>query len=178
MSRLRLGEWVAGAGAAGLVVTLFLPWFGLRAAVEVQQRSFGRGGVLNVLQTFSSPPEASGWDGLGWLTLAFCVAAIAAGAWLVVATAADRPVAQLVAAGVLTATIGTSAFVVVALRALVFQPGPNDIVVLRYGAWLGLLSALVIALGGWWAIKDERTDAPESAHTPPAPRPAPPERAS
>ena len=31
---------------------------------------------------------------------------------------------------------------------------------LRYGAWLGLLAALVLAVGGWWATKDERTDAP------------------
>ena len=52
------------------------------------------------------------------------------------------------------------AFIVLALRALLFQPGPNDIVVLRYGAWLGLLAALVLAVGGWLAIKDERTDAP------------------
>jgi hypothetical protein len=83
-------------------------------------------------------------------------------------------VAQQVAAGVLTPTAGTLALLVLALRTLVFQPGPNDLVVLRYGAWLGLLAALALAVGGWWAIKDERTDAPESAYTPPEPRPAPP----
>ena len=49
-------------------------------------------------------------------------------------------------------------------------------VALSYGAWLGLLAALILALGGWWAVKDERTDAPESAFTPPEPRPAPPPR--
>jgi hypothetical protein len=32
----------------------------------------------------------------------------------------------------------------------------------------------MLAVGGWWTIADERTDAPESAYTPPAPRPAPP----
>jgi hypothetical protein len=152
VSRLRLGECVAGAGAALLLGVLFADWFG--------------------------PSDASGWSQLGWVTLVFCVAAIAAGAWLFVATAADRPVAQLVAAGVLAATVGTLGFLVLALRVLVFQPGPNDLVTLRYGAWLGLLAALLVALGGWWAVKDERTDAPESAYTPPAPRPAPPERAS
>jgi hypothetical protein len=83
-------------------------------------------------------------------------------------------VAQQVAAGVLTPTAGTLALLALALRALVFQPGPNDLVVLRYGAWLGLLAALALAVGGWLAIKDERTDAPESAYTPPEPRPAPP----
>jgi hypothetical protein len=171
--RLRAGECVAGAGAAGLAVTLFLPWFD----VDIPDLPQPAGnGILNLLQTFSRSPEASGWDGLGWVTLAFCVAAIGAGAWLVVATLAARPVAQLVAAAVLTATIGTFAVLVLALRVLVFQPGPNDIVVLRYGAWLGLVAALLVMVGGWWAIKDERTDAPESAYTPPAPRPAPPER--
>jgi hypothetical protein len=152
VSRLRAGECVAGAGAALLLGVLFADWFG--------------------------PSDASGWDALGWVTLAFCVAAIAAGAWLFVATAANRAVAQQVAAGVLTATVGTLGFVLLALRVLVFQPGPNDTTVLRYGAYLGVLAALLVAVGGWWAVKDERTDAPESAYTPPAPRPAPPERAS
>ena len=102
--------------------------------------------------------------------------AVGCAAWLAIANATGRPVAQIVAASVLTATAGTFAFVVLALRALVFQPGPNDLVVLRYGAWLGLIAALILAIGGWWATKDERTDAPESAYTPPEPRPAPPPR--
>jgi hypothetical protein len=94
------------------------------------------------------------------------------------AVATARPVAQMVAASVLTATVGTVAFVAIALRVLIFQPGPNDITEVRYGAWLGLLAALVLAVGGWWAIKDDRTDAPESAYTPPEPRPPPPARAA
>jgi hypothetical protein len=106
------------------------------------------------------------------------LATIAIGAWLAIATAVGRPVAQLVAAGVLTATVGTLAVPVLVLRVLVFQPGPNDLTTLRYGAYLGLLAALLVAIGGWWAIKDDRTEAPESAYTPPPPRPAPPERAS
>jgi hypothetical protein len=153
VTRLRVGEWLAAIGAAGLLVTLFLPWFG---------------------DAVSSSP----WDNLGWVTIAFVLVTIAAGAWLVVATAVARPLAQLVAAAVLAATIGTFGFVVLALRVLVFQPGPNDLIALRYGAYLGLLAALLVAVGGWWAIKDERTDAPASAYTPPPPRPAPPERAS
>jgi hypothetical protein len=152
MRRLRWGECIAGAGAALLLASLFADWVG--------------------------PDGESGWSALGWLTLAFCVAAIAAGAWLFLATAVGRSLAQLVAAAVLAATVGTFAFVELALRVLVFQPGPNAVTTLRGGAWLGLAAVLVIAIGGWWAIKDERTDAPESAYTPPAPRPAPPERAS
>jgi hypothetical protein len=148
MSRVRAGEWVAGAGSVALLVTLFLPWF--------------------------DPDGESGWESLGWVVLALAIAAIGCGGWLIIATAVASPIAQQVAAAVLTATAGTLAFVGLALRTLVFQPGPNELAHARYGAWLGLLAVLVVAVGGWWSIKDERLDAPESAYTPPAPRPAPP----
>ena len=167
MSRLRAGEWTAAAGAAALLVTLFLPWFG----VEIPGPA---GRVINPL--LAEEDGASGWSTLGWLVIVIALAAIGCAAWLAFANATGRPVAQSVAASVLTATAGTIAFVVLALRALVFQPGPNEVVVMRYGAWLGLLAALILAIGGWWAAKDERTDAPESAYTPPEPRPAPPPR--
>jgi hypothetical protein len=177
VSRLRAGEWLAVVGAAALPVTLFLAWFGVDLPQEtVQQRQFGGGGVLNVLNTYAVDSWGSGWDALGWLVIVIVLVAVACAAWLALANAAARPVAQLVAASVLTATAGTLAFVVLALRVLVFPPGPNDLVVVRYGAWLGLLAALILAVGGWWATKDERTDAPESAYTPPEPRPAPPPR--
>jgi hypothetical protein len=148
MSRLRAGEWLAGLGAVGLLATLFLDWVG--------------------------PRRESGWSSLGWLVLALALVAVACAAWLVITTVVRRPIAQVVAGAVLTATIGSVAFVALALRTLVFQPGPNDIAELRYGAYLGVLAALLVAVGGWWAIADERTDAPDSAYTPPPPRPAPP----
>jgi hypothetical protein len=152
VSRLRLGEWTAGVGAVALFVALFAPWF--------------------------DPLGVSGWSALGWLTIVVVVLTAAAGAWLTLATAVNRPIAQQVAAGILTATIGTLGLVEIALRVLVFQPGPNHLVTLRYGAYVGLLAALLVALGGWWSLKDERTGAPESAYVPPPPLPAPPERAS
>jgi hypothetical protein len=165
VSRLRAGEWLAAVGAAALLVTLFLPWF----AVELPTR-----GALLVVGLGEGSDD--GWSSLGWVTLVLVLGAIGCAVWLALANALNRPVAQAVAASVLTASVGTFAFAALALRALVFQPGPNDLVVLRYGAWLGLLAALILALGGWWAMKDERTDAPESAYTPPEPRPAPPPR--
>jgi formate hydrogenlyase subunit 3/multisubunit Na+/H+ antiporter MnhD subunit len=79
---------------------------------------------------------------------------------------------------VLTATGGTLALPVLALRVLVFQPGPNALTTVRLAGYLGLLAMVLIAIGGWWTLKDDRTEAPESAYAPPPPRPAPPERAS
>jgi hypothetical protein len=170
MSRLRAGEWLAGVGAAALLVTLFLPWFD----VEFHFKTPVGDGIINMLNSTTDTGATSAWDGLGRLALVVALAAVACGAWLVIATVLGRPIAQLVAAAVLTATTATFAVVVLAVRVLVFQPGPDDIVVLRYGAYLGLLAALLLAVGGWWAIADERTDAPESAYEPPPPRPAPP----
>ena len=157
MRRLRAGERLAGAGAAALFVVLFVPWFDLGVRTRVVERA----GRLLLPEL-----HRSGWSALGWPVAAL----------LLIATAIDRPVAQQVAACVLTATAGTLATVVVALRVLVFQPGDNATKTLRPGAWLGLIAVLLIAGGGWWAIKDERTDAHESAYTPPPPRPAPPAR--
>jgi hypothetical protein len=152
VGRLRGGELLAGVGGVVLFAALFLDWFG--------------------------PVGESGWDALGWLVLAMAAAAIALAAWLVVATAVARPVTQVVTADVLTSVVSALAFVFVALRALVFQPGPNALVELRFGAWLGLAGALAMTVGAWWSLADERTDAPESAYSPPAPRPAPPPASS
>ncbi len=58
VSRLRAGEWLAVAGAAALLVTLFLPWFG----VEIPSRR-GRpsaAAVLNVLDTYDGLGRAGG----------------------------------------------------------------------------------------------------------------------
>jgi hypothetical protein len=166
LRRLRGGELLAGAGAALLAVALFLNWFRLGR--------FAGWTAYAPLGSDDASVQWDAWSSLGWLVLAFATAAVACAAWLVIATLFARPVAQVVAAAALTSTVGTFAFVALALRTLVFQPGPNDIVVLRYGAYVGLLAALLTAVGGWWAIADERTDAPESAYKPPAPRPAPP----
>jgi hypothetical protein len=148
VKRLRVGEWSAGLGGALLLVALFLDWVG--------------------------PGGQSGWSALGWLTLVFCLAAIAVAAWLVLATVLAHPVAQLVAAAALTALLGTLAVLVLLVRTAVAQPGVDAVTSIEGGAYLGLLAALLIAVGGWWAIADERTDAPESAYTPPPARPAPP----
>jgi hypothetical protein len=152
VGRLRTGELLAGAGAVVLLVALFLDWVG--------------------------PVGKSGWAALGWLVLAIAAAAIALAVWLVVVTAVARPVPQVVAADVLTSVVSVIAFIVLALRALVFQPGPNAQVDLCYGAWIGLAGALAMTVGAWWSLADERTDAPESAYVPPAPRPAPPPASS
>jgi hypothetical protein len=150
--RLRTGELLAGAGVVVLLVSLFLEWFG--------------------------PGDESGWDALGWLVLAIVLIAIGVAAWLVIATLLDRPVAQVVGAAVLGATIAPVALLALLLRVLVVQPGDDGLTAVRYAAWIGLAGAALLVVGAWWALADERTDAPQSAYIPPAPRPAPPAHSS
>lgn len=169
LARLRTGELVAGAGAFGLFVVLFLDWFespAVRLAAEFRA---------------VTPLHTSGWGTLGWFVDVLLVLAIAGAGTLVATTVHRGPVARPIAAAVLTSFVGAIAFVVLLLRVLT-QPGlgvdaPNFLVEVKLPAYLGLLCALAIAIGAWLAMADERTDAPESAYTPPPPRPAPPAEA-
>lgn len=158
LGRLRAGEWLALAGVAGLLATLPLTWF---------EASF-------------PPLSRSGWGSLGWFLDALLVLALGLAAWLVVVTALRPPAqaAQAVAAGVLTATVGTIVLAVLIVR-VIDQPAlghdvPNELISIQAPAYLGLLAAAALAAGAWLAIRDERTDAPESAYEQPPPRPAPP----
>jgi hypothetical protein len=152
IGRLRAGELLTAAGAALLLVSLFLDWVG--------------------------PVRESGWSSLGWLTLLLAVGAVLAGAWLVVATVVVRPVTQVVAAAVLAAVLGPIALIALVVRTAIAQPGADAVTSIERGAYVGLVGALALVVGAWWSMADERTDAPESAYTPPPARPAPPPSAS
>jgi hypothetical protein len=152
IGRLRSGELLAGAGAVVLLVSLFLDWVG--------------------------PVGESGWSSLGWLTVLVAIAAILVVSWLVVATATARPVNEVVAAGVIGAVVSAVALIVLVVRTAIAQPGVDAVTSMQGGAYFGLAGAALLAIGAWWSLADERTDAPESAYTPPAARPAPPPASS
>jgi hypothetical protein len=128
-------------------------------------------GALALLASLFAPwfGGRGGWSSLGWPGLVAALSALLLAGWLVLATAAGRSVVQAVTAGVLVAVGGSLAALVLLARAVLWAPGALDA-----GACVGLGGALAIAVGGWWSLADERTDAPESAYEPPSPRPAPP----
>jgi hypothetical protein len=129
-------------------------------------------GALALVVVLSLPwfGQRSGWSALGWLVVALLVVDLLLALLLLASTLAAHRLAQSVAAGVVLAAGGPLVVLVLALRVLAFAPDGG----LRAAAWLGLAAALAIAAGAWWAIADERTDAPESAYAPPQARPAPP----
>ena len=88
-----------------------------------------------------------------------------------------RGVTAAVATGVAVTALAAVALPVLLLR-IATQPdlgigASNDLVAVRFAAWVGVICTALIAAGGFIALRDERLDAPESAYEPPEPRPAP-----
>ncbi len=151
LTRLRLGEVLSGAAAVALLATLFFDWNRDRGSAAM--------GV-------SAGTEA-GWSSLGVVMLLLLLVAIGLALALVFTTAGKRPAAIPVGAAVLTTGIGIVVTIVLAIRVLFL----DDSLV---AAYLGLAFMLLIPVGSWIAMADERTDAPYSAAPDLPRRPAPP----
>jgi hypothetical protein len=144
MRRLRDGDLIAGAGAIALLAAMFLHWYGA-AGLDVPPGStvYGPG----------AGAEATAWQAFGALDVVLVLLTLPALA-LVVTQATRRSPAIPVAFSVLTWIAGTLAALLILYR-IVNQPGPNDLVEVQAGAWLGLLAALVVAGGGWRSTRNE-----------------------
>jgi hypothetical protein len=140
LTRLRLGEWIAGVAGVVLFVSLFTTWYG--ASVEVGRTS------LQLTAGFNA------WESFDLLDIVLALIALVAVA-LAVLQATQTLQAIPVGAGVLTVIAGVLGVLLVAYR-LIDQPGPNEFVEVRRGAWLGLFATIAITLGGWESIRDER----------------------
>jgi len=154
MRRIRLGEALMGAGGVALFVLLFADWF-------------KGGGVTR-----------SGWSSLGWALDVLLVALLALVVVTVGSLVARSKVAIAIGAAVITSTLAVITFAIALIRVLIAQPDldlglGNGAVTVQVAGYLGLAALALIAAGGWIAIGDERTDAPDSAYTPPPPRPVP-----
>jgi hypothetical protein len=137
----------AAGGLVLLIALLFVNWYSAGAEVSTPV------GSISVEGDFGA------WDGQGFLgTLAnlIILAAGIAAVGLAIVTATSRTIALPVAASALTATLGIAAVAMVLLRML-FQPGQNELVDLKFGILLALFGALVVAYGGWDSMKEEGT---------------------
>jgi hypothetical protein len=154
LRRVRSGELLAAVSAVGLLVAMFLDWFGGRSAWE----TLTIGDVLLL-----------------------AVAALAL--TVVVLTVAARPVAMAASAAVITVGVAALVVVYLLYRLVLDEPGPDAAGTIGIGAYLGLLFVLGCATGAWRALGDERTNSvPALRQTERvlavrgAPRPPPPER--
>jgi hypothetical protein len=148
LGKLKGGQLIAAVGGIVLLISLlFLNWYGVGGSV---QTSFG---------SISVGADFGAWDGQGFsgtiANLIILAAGIAA-VGMAVLTATSRTVALPVAASAMTAGLGIGAVVMVVLRIL-FQPGPNGLVDLKFGIFLALAGALGVAYGGWQSMQEEGT---------------------
>jgi hypothetical protein len=138
MWRVHAGDVVSAASGVLLLLAMGLDWFREHtfagAATEPQF-------ALNAWQTFD----------YGDVLLAV-VAGVAMGMFVVAVIAPSAAVVYSALVGAAGA-IGVGAVLV----RLVAQPGANEMVDIAGGAWLGLLCAVGIGLGGWLSMRAERT---------------------
>jgi hypothetical protein len=149
-SRLRRGEIVAAAGAILLFVFMFFfKWYGVALPDGVSQTADALGIDLGAA-------SVDGWTGhsvLRWLMLLTIVAALA----LAFLTATQRTVALPVTVAVIVTALAALLTVLLAYRVLINEPGPNELIEVKIGAWLGLLAAAAIAYGGYLSMREEGT---------------------
>lgn len=129
LTRIRLGEMLAAAGAICLIVSLTLPWYE------------------------NAEGKLSAWSTFGPAVVLLMLAAIVA-LVLFVSTIAEHTPALPVAAGVWCVLFGLIAVIAAIVRVL---ERPDHATSLCAGAWLALVGAVAVLLGAWQSIRDERT---------------------
>jgi hypothetical protein len=129
LSRMRLGELAALAGAICIVVALTLPWY----------------------ETLEG--KLSAWSTFGPAVVLIMLAALA-GLGLALATVTERSPAFPVAAAVWGTLFGVMGTIAAIVRVV---ERPDNATMLCAGAWLALAGALLVAGGSWQSMRDERT---------------------
>jgi hypothetical protein len=126
-SALSLGELVGAVSGLGLLVSSFLPWY-------------SAGGE-----------NATAWQSFGVIDLVMAAAAIA-GLSVAIVVLIGLSVSYPVAGSAVTTLFGGMALILIAYR-LINPPGGAD-VGREIGAWLGLLAAAGVTLGGYLGMQE------------------------
>ena len=144
IKRLRAGELLVLAGSICLIVAMFVPWY----ASPI--------GNLDLWDTFG--PAA-----------ALILASLCAGLAVVVSALTERGNPSVaVAAGVWAVLLGLAGAIAAFVRVL---ERPHDAGSTCAGVWLGLAGTLLILVGSWLVLRDERPSLYRPATPEPRPRP-------
>ena len=177
-SRVGPGDWIAALGGLILLFALFfLDWYSLKpdiAPLELGASFLAQVEPPTEVPGFEVPETDIGaWDGQGFLGTIANLVMLAAGAWALVAVgmkmggAEDQGPAD---PGRVMAALGGAAALMVLLR-IIFTPGDDLIDTgLKFGIFVALVGAILIAVGGLMA----RSAAPAAPRRAPAGEPPPP----
>ena len=134
-SRLTTGDIIAGVGGIVLLISLFLPWYGVSVNVA----------------GFSASESGSGWEALGFIDILLFLISVAA-IGIVAARAAGALPAD-VPAPVILLGLGALALLLVLFRIIdipVDGTVPDGVDLSRkVGIFIALIAAGAVAYGGW-----------------------------
>lgn len=164
--RVRLAERAALLGALGLVAALFADWFAVSPGSRAGWKAYA-----------PLTARTTGWDSLGWLTLALLVICIVSAVALVAALVVSGLDAFHTPPGVALVAVGVPALMVL-LFVMLARPGlgldlPNDLVTVEPAGWIGLSCAVLMVAGGIASLHDQRLGGPGRRAGPAPARPAP-----
>jgi hypothetical protein len=143
LRRLRIGELVALAGSACVIVALTRPWY---------QSPIG---------------NLDAWDTFG-PSVVLIMTALCAGLAMVVSALTERTPALPVATAVWCVPLALIAVIAAVVRVL---ERPDHATGLCAGSWLALVGSALILIGAWLALRDERPSLYRPANPEPRPRP-------
>jgi hypothetical protein len=132
-SSLPRGAQIAGAAAVILFVDMFLSWYGADL-----------GGSLGATaDKLGIDTTATAWQAFDWTDILLFLTVLVTLGWV-----ASTATGQIQAGQLKLIAAGAGAFcAVLVLYRIVNQPGPNDLVSVKYGAFIGLLACIGIAYG-------------------------------
>ena len=158
MRRVRAGELVAGAAGVVLLAAMFLNWYS----------------VTNEILFGAADRQTRGVNAWGAFSVVDVLLALVAllGVALALSEVVGRGPALPVALGVITTTLALAGTLLLAYRIL-NQPGPNDLISVEAGAYVGLLASLGVFLGAWLSLSDERPRPSDPPPPVPQRRPTP-----
>lgn len=132
-----------GASAIVLLASMFgLAWYGLNGTLAPTAARLGL--VTSV----------SGWQGLSHLRWLILLTGVTALALVYFQTSRRAPALPASLSGVVT-VLGLMTAVTLIYRVLINPPGAGNLVDQKPGAFIGLISALVLCYGGYLSLRQE-----------------------
>jgi hypothetical protein len=158
VNKVSHGQRIAAIAGALLFIDLWMSWYSVNIPGNL-----GKFADLSGIDT-----TASAWQAFSWTDIFLAITALVAIAGAVMAAnAMTNPLP--IGWAQLTAGLGGIMTLLVLYR-IVNQPGPNKLVNVEWGAYVGLILVALVAYGGWRA----ESDTPATPVTPAAPPPPAP----